>query len=527
MEANRSSRFAGTVLAPTLQVDSVRRWITSREMLARWAFLTVAATIFFVQLPVLTFYFAGDDFVPLGDIASHSPWMYISDLFLLRDPTPNWRFLTGLVYLGLYHGFGANAFVFLFMSLLVHIATAALIYRFVLRRSGLIWAAALAAALFGVSAAHVPTVAYAMAFTHVFGAFLIMLSLIAIDEAFDHEHSGWWRAASVFFFAAAVAANEPVAVLAPLLALVAFCRSWELREDRRRELPAAVLMSVAYIAISQAAISSLAACNCTVASELTGPGNHIFGNIWIYLGRLLYPIGLERPGQISTAHIVAGSMVLAGMALALIRGPGPARIAVAFLALSLAPYLPVNWFLAPRYVYLAAVPFSILAAFLAIDLVRQLQRLSPLLPAVVGMAALGAVGLSAWQTWEQNHFLDAESAHWRSLVVGLHDRYPNLPAGSRVYVRGGPLSDPLWQQQVMPAIGEVLWKDVGLYNAPDGARGLCAAPDGQTLVLDFNDGTLTPVQEVRVVPAGSGSRAVGETALVPALVVRCPNEESS
>ena len=91
------------------------------------------------------------------------------------------------------------------------------------------WPAALAAALFGVSAAHVPTVAYAMAFTHVFGTFLIMLAVVTIDEALDHEHPGWWRAASVVCFAAAVAANEPVAVLAPLLALIAFWRCSQVR----------------------------------------------------------------------------------------------------------------------------------------------------------------------------------------------------------------------------------------------------------------------------------------------------------
>jgi len=495
-------------------------------MVARYAFLTVAACIFFVQLPVLRFYFAGDDFVPLGDIASHSAWGYIHNLFLLNDPTPNWRFLTGLVYFALYRAFGASAFAFLLTSLLVHIATAALIFRFVRRHTGAIWPAALAAALFGMSAAHVPTVAYAMAFTHVFGTFLIMLAVVTIDEALDHEHPGWWRAASVACFAAAVAANEPVAVFAPLLALIAFWRCSQVREGRQREWPVGVLLASAYFLISEAAISSLAACKCTAASDLTGPGMHIFGNIWIYLGRLLYPIGLEWPGEVSNAHIVAGCIVLAVMGLALVRGPAVARIVVVFLALALAPYLPVNWFLAPRYVYLAAVPFSILVALLVAEVGRHVRRLSPALPALLAVVALAAIGLSAWQTWEQNQTLAVDSARWRTLVTGLHQRYPTLPGGSRVYVRGGPLADPLWQQQVMPAIGMVLWKDVELFTAPESARELCAAPRGETFVLDYDGGALTPVREVSGPPAelvSLGPSGAGASALV----VDCGQEQSS
>ena len=102
-----------------------------------------------------------------------------------------------------------------FVTHRVHIATAGLLFRFVRRHTDSLAAAVTAAGLFGVSAAYVPTVAYATAFTHVFGTFLVMLALVTIDEALDHEHPELWRAASVVFFALAVMANEPVAVIAP------------------------------------------------------------------------------------------------------------------------------------------------------------------------------------------------------------------------------------------------------------------------------------------------------------------------
>jgi hypothetical protein len=523
MEANRSSRLAGMAPPLTIQLDALIRWVTSREMAGRWAFLAVASCIIAVQLPVLGMYFVGDDFVPLGDIASHSTWSYIHNLFLLQDPTPNWRFLTGLVYLALYRTFGLNAFVFLFTSLCVHIATTGLLFRFVRRHTDSLAAAATAAALFGVSAAYVPTIAYATAFTHVFGTFLIMLALVTIDEALDREHPELWRAASVVFFALAVMANEPVAVIAPLFAIVALWRISQLDSRTKLDWAAGGVLATAYGAIGIAAISSLAACNCTAAHELTGPGGHIFGNIWIYLGRLVWPIGLEWPGEASLAHLTGGAVVVALGAFAFLRGPAAARIAALFLALTLVPYLPVDWILAPRYVYLAAAPFSILAALLLFDLSRQLRRLSPVLPALAGFAALSAVGLLAWQTWDQNHAIAVDSGRWRTLVTGLHERYPDLPAGSRIYVRGGPLSDPLWQQEVMPAVGYLLWNDVELVTVPRDARMLCAAPERGTYVIDFDGDDFGALLEGRRPSAdliANDPLAGG----VPPLIVDCPQE---
>ncbi len=520
MEANRSSRLAGMAPPITIQLDVLIRWITSREMAGRWAFLAVAAGIFAVQVPVLGMYFIGDDFVPLGDVASHSSWSYIRDSFLLDDPTPNWRFLSGLVYFALYKTFGLNAFAFLLTSLVVHIASAGLLFRFVSRHTSSLAAAATAAAVFGMSAAYVPTVAYATAFTHILGTFLLMVALVTIDEALDHDHRELWRTASVLSFALAVMANEPVAVIAPVFAVLALWRVFQLDAKTNLDWAIAVGVSLAYLVIGIAAITALAACNCTAADDLTGPGSHVFGNIWIYLGRLIWPIGLEWPGEASLAHTTGGAVVMALAVFALVRGPAAARVAVLFLALTLVPYLPVDWILAPRYVYLAAAPFSMLAALLLFDLSQQLRRVSPALPALVGVAVLSAVGLLAWQTWMQNHVIADDSGRWRTLVAGLQERYPDLPDGSRVYVRGGPLADALWQQEVMPAVGSLLWDDVELVTVPQMARMLCAAPERGTYVIDFNGdnfGTLleglSPSRELIVNDPLAGG--------VPPLIVNC------
>jgi hypothetical protein len=214
------------------------------------------------------------------------------------------------------------------------------------------------------------------------------------------------------------------------------------------------------------------------------------------------------------------------MLYALVRGPAAARISTLFLALALVPYLPINWILAPRYVYLASVPFSILSAFVLADIARIAWPIPRALPVALAAFALAGIGLSAWQSWEQNQVIAQDAGRWRAFVEGLQQRYPDLPEGSRIYVRGGPLADPLWQQQVMPAIGLVLWRDVELYNAPTKGRHLCASPEGPTYVVNFSGESFRPLLEgkrasaqlVAVDPIAGG---------VPPLIVNCDKDAPS
>ncbi|MCH8025453.1 MAG: hypothetical protein IH866_01545 [Chloroflexi bacterium] len=432
------------------------------------ALLTAAGAIFFVHLPVLSHYFFGDDFVPLADIASRSTPRYIADLFLLRDETPNWRFLTGLFYLATYKAFGLNAFPFLLVSVLVHIGTAGLIFALLRRIMNAVWPAFLAAVFFGLTSAAVPTVGQVTAFNNVLGGFLLMLSIALLYEGLDRERLRYWGAASVVSFAAAIAANESVAVLAPVPPLLAL---WHVaqKDDWWREraaLRTLALVSAPYAVIGGAALLALGACGCTSAAggATYGVGGHMIDNLWIFLGRLLYPVGMEPLGEPGLAHLVAG-LALAGVSVAaLVRGPGLARFAVVFLLLALLPYLPLKLWSAPRYVYLASIPFSLLAAVVFSEAAQYGRRLTPVIPGMLALVAFGVLGLYGWQTWNQNQVIAGGSVQWQSMVVGLQTRYPELPEGSIVYVHGGPLTNSLLQCHVLPALGELLWDDVRLFT---------------------------------------------------------------
>lgn len=462
----------------------------------------VAAIILIVNRPVLSHYFYGDDFIPLADIASRSTWGYVGDLVLMRDLTPNWRVLPGLYYYANYEAFGLNAFPFLLGSVAVHVATAGLIFVLVRRATGATWPGFLAGAFFGVTAAHVPTVGQVTAFNNVLATFFVMFALVALYESLERDGSLWWLVPSVVAYFGAVASNESTAVLAPLFALVVLWRLTVNSLSGAPDLGRSIVYAAPFAAIGVATLATLGLCQCTEADSSWAFGANLNGNLWIFLGRLLYPVGLEPPGEVGLAHQVAGACAAALAMIALLHGPGLARIAVIFLALALLPYLPIDSWTAGRYVYLAAAPFSILAALYFWELGRYFRRLSPVLPAALALVALGVLGLYGWQTWEQNQFIAKESTRWKSMVTALQATYPELPPDSTVYTRGARIADPLTQCAVLPAAGEVLWGESKLFTSLYGDLSpLRIKPGYHVYVADFQGGRFVPVDVPVATPA--------------------------
>lgn len=440
------------------------------------ALIAAVLGAFLIQAPVLDHYFFGDDFVPLADFSSRGTLGYVKDLFLLQDETPNWRFLTGLAYGGIYRTVGLDALPFLLTSLVVHTMTAGLIFIFVRRVSRQVWPALLAALIFGLTPASVPTVGQVTAFNNVLGAFLLMLALVTLYEGLAREQLIPWTLASIVAFAGAVAANDLLALLAPVPVLVAML-FWSREKDwwrDRRRLRQLIMIATPFAIIGGAAIVALAVCDCTsvAASSRYGFGMHMLDDLWLFLGRLLYPVGMEPIGELETAHKVAGPVLAAVSLVLFVRGPAAARFAIAFLILALLPFLPLKLWSATRYVYLATIPFSMLAAVTLTEVIRIGRAVSPVIPALATFLVIGVLGLYGWQTVSQNDDFKASTGEWRTLVTGLQDLYPELPAGSTVYVRGGSLWDEaLLQCAVLPAVGEVIWGGVDVFFIYDlGAR---------------------------------------------------------
>jgi hypothetical protein len=473
------------------------------------AAVLVAGITFAVYWPILSHYFYGDDFVPLADIASRGSWEYARDLLLMRDLTPNWRVLPGLYYLANYEAFGLDAFQYLLGSLLVHMATTGLIFLFVRRATGATWPAFLAGAFFGVTAAHVPTVGQVTAFNNVLATFFVMAALVLLYESLEREGSLWWFVPSVLAYGGAIASNESTAALAPVFALVVVWRLTATSLAGTPDVKRAAGYSAPYIVLGFVALATFGLCGCTEAEETWAFGANVNGNLWIFSGRLLYPVGLEPAGDPGAAHLIAGLCVAALALIALIRGPALARTSVVFLLLALLPYLPLDSWTAPRYVYLAAAPFSMLAALYFWEIGRYAAHVSPVLPAALAVVAFGVLGLYGWQTWEQNQFIAHWSARWHDMVTQLQATYPALPPDSTVYARGAPITDPLTQCAVNPAAGEVLWGNAKLFTSLSGDLSpLRIKPGYHVYVADYQDGRFVPVDVPEATPAELNDAAV-------------------
>ena len=503
------ARGGGDVTTPPANGRAV---VNVGPLAVSWAGLALGAILIAtlgVHLPVLGHYFFVDDFVPLADIASRSVPGYIKDLFLLNDVTPNWRFLTGLFYLVFFKAFGLNATPYLAASVVLHTASAGLLFLFVQRATGRSLAALCAAAFFGLTAAHAHTVAQVTAFNNVLAIFLLLVALVCFIEGTGRERRAVWIAASTLAFAGAITANESVAVVTPVFGLIALWRlgdGWW-RDVRAWARPAAA--AAPHVAVGGSALLALGMCGCTEAASVWEPGGHLWTNVWVYAGRLLYPVGLEAPGDLGAAHLVAGIIVALWAAALLAWGPPLARISVVFLVIAIIPYLAIEFALAPRYVYMAAVPFGVMAGLTLDEAARFGRRAWPAAPVVLVVAFAAGMGLSAWQAVEQNAELGEKTEPYRELIEGLDARFNDLPDGTWIHVRGGPLQEPLAQFYILPAIGEVLWGDVSVYTKPEGAREFCGTPGRNVIVLDYDGGRYTPIDAVwETEPAASDAEAV-------------------
>ncbi len=92
-----------------------------------------------------------------------------------------------------------------------------------------------------------------------------------------------------------------------------------------------------------------------------------------------------------------------------------------------------------------------------------------------------------------------------------------------MYVRGGPLTDPIWQFFVLTSVGEVVWGVVAVFAVPEGTETFCLHPGEDLFVVDYDGGRFVPVT-VTVAPNATGREAAQGVSYTPApaVAVECP-----
>ena len=126
-------------------------------------------------------------------------------------------------------------------------------------------------------------------------------------------------------------------------------------------------------------------------------------------------------------------------------------------AFALAPFTlwNIEW-LSPRYVYMAAIPYSICLAWLIDAAIRALGQSKRIQLAVAGgvvMAALGAGAVSAEMTLDRNDEWARTTEPFRVLAEGLPAAVPDAPENARFVIYYGIWRDyPLWPRVVVRTI---------------------------------------------------------------------------
>jgi hypothetical protein len=133
------------------------------------------------------------------------------------------------------------------------------------------------------------------------------------------------------------------------------------------------------------------------------------------------------------------------------------RLLAVWTAAALAPFTlwDIEW-LSPRYVYMAAIPYSIILAWLLNGLFDMVRSYRPLQAAVAGGLVLATVGVgvvSAQATLDRNDDWAASTEPFRILAQGLPEAVPEIPPKSRVVIYYGIWQDfPLWPRVVVRTI---------------------------------------------------------------------------
>lgn len=453
-----------------------------------------------LQLTTITYYYYFDDYVPFGEMAAESRWEYIWRLFTSTDLTPNWRPLPGLLYLGSWEIAGMNPLPVRIFMIAMHAGTAALIYYVLWRTTRRAWAACAGALVFGLNPAYVGALSQVTTATQVMAGFFLMATLVAAIETAisdDRRRANAWLAAAVVLWVAALASHEGMAIMFPAfgLALYTFDR------ERSGRLRRAAARTAPFAAIGFATAGAFAACGCNEGSSVWG-ADYAWNQTSIYLGRLLYPVGLELPTQPGLAHMAAAAALIAIMLAASAFAPKIARVGSLWALLAVAPHVFIQYFTASRYLYLPTPGYALLFASVAVMLVDRLSRVDLRVVSAAGVASFAALfGWYAYQTVRQDeHFANA-TADWRRFHRDVTRVFPRVPPGTRVMIIGGPFQKYEYQIHILPSFAQATWGGgVTLTDMEPGSLpARLALISDSPYVAEYRDGQLVRVHDGDIV----------------------------
>jgi tetratricopeptide (TPR) repeat protein len=390
-----------------------------------------------------TVYVCGNPYVAAGLTAQGIAWAFTNRAIY-------WGPMTWLSFMLDDQLYGLNAGGYHLTNMLLHAATAILLFLVLRSMTGRLWPSALAAALFAIHPLRVESVAWVTERKDVLSGLFFMLTLGAYVHYVRHRFSFVRYGAVMVFFALGLMAKPTLIMLPPLLLLLDY---WPLgrmgatsveappafggREPKR-------LVAVARLVIEKLPLVALVAVCCTmfVSAQTTALSpNERFSWSWrignalisyvAYLGQSFYPVGLAvlypRPGlDLPVARILGSGLVLLGIT------------AAAVLERRRRPYLLVGWLwylgtlapviglvqfgiqaMADRFTYLTQIGLYIAVAWGMADVCRSSvsRRWAGSVASTLALAAL--MGCA----WRQTTFWYNSETMWNRVLACTSDNF--------------------------------------------------------------------------------------------------------
>jgi hypothetical protein len=401
----------------------------------------VLAAVVAVYASSLNGYFHGDDFVAMVDLVTKSTSQHFRDVFMFQDTNFYWRPLGQVYYRAIYEVFGLEPWAFRAGNLAIFLVTLVLLHRFCLNL-GLTRVVAFAAVLlFGLFPNHVVSVAWITNAPRMIATVFFLLSLLSLQRALSRNSSRLEVIAFVCFVAACLS-DEVYLALAPVPLAYMFFLHPETRRPLRLGVRAAALGAVVAILLPLQFTYTM---DDDARLLKYGFSEEIFEQVWALAAQLSLPLADSNPMDapfdwMPMEQWAAGAGTLAAAGLVFVFGGALMRFLVIWLACGLAPFMLFDLdVVPPRYVYMAALPFSIAVAQLLFAAVQRVRQ--PVVKgASIGTVAIllvAAVAFGAVKTYERDQDWERSTASFKVLVTGLKETYPEIPPGSRVVINYG------------------------------------------------------------------------------------------
>ncbi|MBU4271406.1 MAG: tetratricopeptide repeat protein [Planctomycetes bacterium] len=306
------------------------------------------------------------EFINLDDdvCVSENPWVSegltaqsIGWAFTSRH-VGNWDPLTWISHIVDWRIYGENAGGHHLTNLLLHAATAILLFLVLRQMTGRLWPSALAAALFAVHPLRVESVAWVTERKDVLSGLFFMLTLAAYVGYARHRRFSLVRYLAVIVLFALGLMSKPMLVTLPCVLLL--LDYWPLRRTSSQR-PAAV---AARLAAEKIPLFALAAACCAVTVWAQQVPEYQYGPLWWrignaaisyvnYLGSFFYPAGLaplcpRTQFDLPLWQVIGSLLILLGVTAAV------------FAWARKRPYLPVGWlwYLGMMFPVVGLVPFG-------------------------------------------------------------------------------------------------------------------------------------------------------------------------